>query len=209
MNKLSVSQAVEALNRPSSQAMLTKESKSKLSSPQAIRLMPDVIVHRYGLGANAVGAGIKDLLLSSNNQREGISSFDGNQLEDLRNVVAKGIRFAFASDAAANKEASVKYSNFDADVPAALQNSVLHIVQNGKTIAKFAINDFVINGTKASQPKSESYLALDEPIVLAGGVNTQLRLEVPEGSTFNTATAAHYAYVELQFAGLTTAPSFA
>jgi hypothetical protein len=197
---------------------LSNELKALVSSGK-LRFINDHIKHRYSWGAGDI-AGITQILLTSNDERDGVSDFQGNKLPANKILVADGIRFAYGENANAVSPGIIRYSNFSEDFPAELEGADLVLKQDGKVLARFAIADLLIpsftttvlgGGSETSTvvnkrvTKEERYYALPEPILIEGGKPLDIQLQLPVGIAAG-GSGTNHAYVETAFSGMVTSP---
>lgn len=127
----------------------------------------------------------------------GVSTIKSDSLEKGKNQIITAIRVAFANHATSEVAVSqLVYSNAKADMPAGLQNSVLVIKQNGKTLVELPVSDFV---SPADQSDS-AYKELSAFVLLKEEVPFEVEIEVPTGSVIGTEKS----YIEVAMKGMAT-----
>lgn len=163
-----------------------------------IELQHSNLLHRVSF----VAGNNVDLLQASNIRRNGISDFQGRKLDPSTNFVADSIRFGFVESLTANDVAGAAFVNDRESIPAAIQNSILEIHQDGKRILRVAVTDLLTQ--VASDSKSEK-LELGGLVLLRGDVDTEIKLIMPEGSAVVPA-GGNSLFASIEFGGFVTAP---
>jgi hypothetical protein len=137
------------------------------------------------------GGGIVNLLSASDNRVDGINSFDKNILQTGRVVVFDEVSIGYKSDAAKEKEGVLAYTSA---LPAALQNSLFVIAQNGKEILRMPTID--LTNLAAGQNASDQYTKLKSLRLLADDKTITMQLIFAPGAVLDPATK-HYIYIRL------------
>jgi len=126
----------------------------------------------------------------------GVSTFLGNKLEKSVNQVITHMRIGYASDTYAGKEAALTYENDQDMVPAALRSANIIISQDGKTVIKLPVMDFV----KPANDGNSSYTELAAFALIKEEQSFGIELEFADGVTLG----AGKHYVELSLRGMST-----
>ncbi|WP_299760877.1 hypothetical protein [uncultured Pontibacter sp.] len=148
--------------------------------------------------------GIVDLLTANTQQVDGECTFNGNILEDARNLALEKIRLGYAKSAKAGGETDptlLKYSNLYDDVPAVLANADLVIAQDGKDILTIPVRHLLV-GSKSEQV-SGAVDAFESGVIKVlrskSKINVQLRF--PKGASIGNVDNH---FIELHFIGAAT-----
>lgn len=192
MNTQRFKEVVSYLGSKSSR--LPVSSKAKLNDPQGSKL---------GLRTNdlyirkeiAIGGKIS-LINANTEQLAGISSFDGNKLNDYINHIIDKVKLSYATDAAADKEAELIYSTA---LPPAIRNAQLNVKQNNNVV--FSLPVSTINNKNTGNTIMDDFRVLDNFEMLVSGEQIDLELEFAQGATI-AGTDKHY--IELILGGFTT-----
>lgn len=137
------------------------------------------------------GGGIINLLDATTQRIDGICSFDKNILQTGRVVVFDEVSIGYKADAASGKEGSLAYTQA---LPAALQNALFVISQNGKEILRMPAID--LTNLTAGQNASDQYTKLKSLRLLADDKTISMQIIFAPGVVLDPATK-HYVYVRL------------
>lgn len=143
------------------------------------------------------GGSIIDLIDGTSDRVTGINSFDKDRLKQGRAFIFDQIALNYATNAASGLEGSLEYG---IKPPAALQNAVLVISQNGREALRLPVRDVANIETGANaqdeykQLKSLRYLLDDQEV--------KIQLHFPPGVVLDGAVK-HYVYFRAN--GLQTA----
>jgi len=143
------------------------------------------------------GGSIIDLIDGTSDRVTGINSFDKDRLKQGRAFIFDQVAINYATNAASGLEGSIEYG---VKPPAALQNAVLVISQNGREALRLPVRDVANIETGANaqdeykQLKSLRYLLDDQEV--------KIQLHFPPGVVLDNAVK-HYVYFRAN--GLQTA----
>jgi len=141
-------------------------------------------------------SGTVPLITGNTRITPGVSTFLGNKLEKSVNQVITHMRIGYAGDEYAGQEAALVYANNQESVPAALRSANIIISQDGKTVVKLPVMDFI----KPSDDGSSAYTELGAFALLKEEQSFGIELEFAEGVAFG----AGKHYVELSLKGMST-----
>lgn len=137
------------------------------------------------------GGGIINLIDATTQRIDGICSFDKNILQTGRVVVFDEVSLGYQNDAAQGKEGSLSYTKA---LPAALQNALFVISQNGKEILRMPAVD--LTNLAAGQKAEDQYTKLKALRLLADDKTITMQIIFAPGVVLDPATK-HYVYVRL------------
>ena len=138
------------------------------------------------------GAGIINLIDSNTLNSPGICNFDKNTLQTGRLFVFDQISIGYQYDAAVGKEGQIIYNRV---APAGLQNAILRITQNGKTIVNLPVID--LHNLAAGNSRADQYTQLKSLELLVDDKTIEVQLVFPTGATMPADANKHYIHVSL------------
>ena len=145
----------------------------------------------------AVSGGEKEMLPSGIDRNPGITNFDGNKLNDQRNIIVKKIQLGYdASQAASGKADVLKY----ASAPSGdVLGAELTVRQDGAIVYQAPLSSFFPQGT--AQSVAELDVELDAYFMLIEGKTTSVKVEFPASAS---AHATNKEYLKATFKGWET-----
>lgn len=134
-------------------------------------------------------------LLDPNKQPEiGVTTYDGDKLDDVKNQVVTHISVGYKNDAASNKEAALIYT---ANFSAQLRNSELVIKQSGDELVRLPMTLF--DPRTVGNNSEDRLYTLDKPFTYLGKKPIQMYIDSPAG-----AGSTDHDYIEVMTYGLQT-----
>lgn len=188
MNTQRFKEAVAYLGSKSSK--LPVSSKAKIASGELALRTNDLFIRKR------IAFGGKVSLIDANTQQlAGITTFDGNKLNDHINHIFDKIKIGYATDIATGKEAELGYATA---LPVALRNAQLHITQGNKVVFSTPIS--TINNANTGNTIMDDFRKLDNFEMLVSNEQIGIEIEFPSGA----APGTPYHYVEVVVGGFTT-----
>jgi hypothetical protein len=130
------------------------------------------------------GSGIMELLDENTTKTTGITNWDKNKLAKTVNMALERVRVAYATTATAGgekKPEAVKYSTVSKDVPAALMNADLIILQNDKTLAEIPMSRFFVESASNRPAGVEDAVVLDSLRLIQENQPVGIQIKFPKG----------------------------
>lgn len=151
-------------------------------------------------------AGIKRYLDETTEKKTGITNMNGNKLPKGFNLAVEKIRLGYAFAAAAsgldNPAKVTEYKNLsDANIPAALRNADLVIIQDGKDVLRVPVAAMLKSAASDKTGKEDSY-EVDNPPILYENKPIGIEIEYPDGEAVPN---ADFHYIEILLLGARTA----
>ncbi len=188
MNTQRFKEAVAYLGSKSSK--LPVASKDKIRTGELALRTNDLFIRKR------IAFGGKVALIDANTQQlAGVSSFDGNKLNEHINHIFDKIKIGYATDAATGKEALLSYATA---LPVDLRNAQLHITQGNKVIFTTPVS--TIYNANTGNTIMDDFRKLDNFEMLVSNEQIGIEIEFPDSATAGTP----YHYVEVIIGGFTT-----
>lgn len=169
-------------------AKLSAKDNAKLQGELGLRTGELVIKKLISFG------GTVELLDANTSQLVGVSSFNGNKLDDAINFIFDKIRIGYSNDVAADLEAELLYATA---LPVGLRNAQLVISQDNTVISSLPIS--ALWNKNAGATASDDYAPVSEQLLLSHSP-ISIAIKFPLGVT----TPANNNYVEVSLGGSET-----
>lgn len=177
-------------------AKLATSSKAKAGAGELAIKSNDLYIRKE------IAIGGKVSLINANTEQlAGISSFDGNKLNDYINHIIDRLKFSYtnAATAYAGTPAGLTYSKA---LPAAIRNAQLNIMQNSKVVYSLPIS--TVNNPNTGNTIIDDFRVLDNFELLVSGEPINLEIEFPEGAAIPVVVGEERHFVELILGGFTS-----
>lgn len=160
-----------------------------------VALIPETLYLRKQIS----GGSIITLLDTNSRNIPGVCNFDTNVLNPGRILIFDQIAIGYKSGATVGLEGALAYN---AAAPAALQNAIFTISQNGKVLFSKPFGDMHNLQTGASQNAEDAYTELKALGLLVDNKPITMQLQFAPGVVLDDTTVKHY--IEIRLNGLAT-----
>lgn len=175
---------------------LPASSKGKVGTGELALRTNDLYIRKE------IAIGGKVSLIDANtSQLAGISSFDGNKLNDYVNHIIDKLRFSYttAATAYAGTPAGLLFATA---LPAAIKNAQLNVLQNSKVVFSMPIS--TISNRNTGNTIMDDFRELDNFEMLVSNEPINLEIEFAAGASIPVVVGAERHFVELIVGGFTT-----
>lgn len=183
----------QLLSQLSVEGLITPELARDIQDGR-VKLMPTVEYIRAEVTGQ--GGGAIDLLKASQDEEVGVSTFNGQRLQNGHAVIGTGILVRYGEGE------NIKSVSLDKKLPGTLQGSHVITKSDGKEVFNLPGSVFLTAGSNTN-PEDQIFKP-ELPVFLADGKKTEFKIDVPVGVNFPTPTAPAKAYVELAVYGYKT-----
>ena len=194
MNTQRFKEAVAYLGSKGSR--LPQSSKAKMQSANLGIRSNDLYIRK-----EVVIGGRVSLIDANTAELAGVSSFDGNKLNDYINHIIDKLRFGYTNDATAFA-GSVADLLYTKAMPAAIKNAQLNVKQNSVVIFSMPISTIVNSNT--GNNIMDDFRVLDNFELLVSGEPIELELQFAANAAIAVVVGEERHFVELILGGFTT-----
>lgn len=144
------------------------------------------------LKKEVVGGGTINLLDATDDRVDGINSFDKNSLKTGRAFVFDQVAIGYATHATdSGLEGEIEYNT---KAPAALQNAIFIINQEGREVLRMPVRE--LNNIHTADTESKEYKQLKSLRYLTDDRTIELQIKFPPGVSLSSGVK-HYVYLRL------------
>jgi hypothetical protein len=144
---------------------------------------------------------IENLIDETNEKKVGVTNIDKNTLPNQQHLALEKIAVRYAETAASTPIQGVSgFSTVKANVPAALINAELRIIQDGKTLVQLPMARFFSEAASQKTNGVEDIVSLNSIQLLKANVPFTIQVEYADGQSV-TPGAGNDAYLEIRLMG--------
>ena len=185
----------QLLSQLSVEGLITPELSRDIQDGR-VKLMPTVEYVRAEITAQS--AGEIELLKASQDEEIGLSTFNGQRLQNGHAVIGTGIMVRVGKTNASDK---IKEASLDTKLPGAVQGSHVIVKSDGKEVFNLPGSVFLASGSNTTP--EDLMFRPELPVFLADGKKTEFKLEVPQGVTVPGDASNKY-FIEVAIYGYKT-----
>lgn len=190
----SVSQQLENLGAVDSLLRQLSNENNKISAQLARDIANGEIVARKTVEyiraqVTSVTDGEIELLKSSTDIAEAVSTFKGKELPSGKALIVIGAKVLYGAGA------SIEAAAMSTVLPDELKNS--HVIVKNRGVEMLNVPGSLFSGGEDVEGPNASFFRFDTPLFLADGASTEFRLHVPSNVTFPDNTGGEK-FVEVQ-----------